>query len=79
MIKSETTKFSFRNYRQRSRCHVGTFLYVKRAVTSNMMMAHCPWILQVIETFRKTQYETGTSIFHLKKKPKNEFPMPLQL
>lgn len=27
---------------QRSRCHVGTFLYVKRAVTSNMMIAHCP-------------------------------------
>lgn len=27
---------------QRSRCHVGTFLYVKRAVTSNMIIAHCP-------------------------------------
>ena len=34
------------SYLQRSRCHVGTFLYVRRAVTSNMMTAHCPWMLQ---------------------------------
>ena len=26
----------------RSRCHVGTFLYVRRDVTSNMMIAHFP-------------------------------------
>ena len=32
--------------RQRSRCQVGTFLYVRRAVTSNIIIAHCPWILQ---------------------------------
>ena len=31
---------------QRSRCHVGTFLYVNLAVTSNIMIAHCPWMLQ---------------------------------
>jgi len=30
----------------RSLCHVGTFLYVSLEVTSNMMIAHCPWILQ---------------------------------
>jgi hypothetical protein len=28
----------------RSLCHVGTFLYVSREVTSNMMMAHWPWM-----------------------------------
>ena len=31
----------FSHTRTRSRCQVGTFLYVTRAVTSNMMMAHC--------------------------------------
>lgn len=56
---------------QRSLCHVGTFLYVNRAVTSNIMMAHCPWILHrkpktVIQAAfvrrkhqRNKQYRTG--------------------
>lgn len=31
-------------HRQRSLCQVGTFLYVSREVTSNMMIAHWPWM-----------------------------------
>ena len=37
----------------RSRCQFGTFLYVIREVTSNMMMAHCPWMLRVAEAGAK--------------------------
>lgn len=41
--KGKTCRFN--TNLQRSRCHVGTFLYVNRAVTSNMIIAHCPWML----------------------------------
>ena len=44
------------SYLQRSRCHVGTFLYVRRAVTSNMMTAHCPWMLQHHTHKKKTKF-----------------------
>lgn len=33
----------FSHTRTRSRCQFGTFLYVTRDVTSNIIMAHCPW------------------------------------
>ena len=32
-------------HRVKSRCQFGTFLYVIREVTSNMMIAHSPWML----------------------------------
>jgi hypothetical protein len=44
-VLRKVSKSSFTN-RQRSRCQVGTFLYVSRAVTSNIIIAHWPWILQ---------------------------------
>jgi hypothetical protein len=34
----------FSQTRSRSRCQLGTFLYVMREVTSNMMMPHWPWM-----------------------------------
>ena len=37
----------------KSRCQFGTFLYVMREVTSNMMIAHCPWMLRVAEAGAK--------------------------
>ena len=37
----QRTMGMFSHTRTRSRCQMGTFLYVTRAVTSNMMMAHC--------------------------------------
>ena len=37
----------------KSRCQFGTFLYVIREVTSNMMIAHCPWMLRVAEAGAK--------------------------
>ncbi len=40
---------------QRSRCHVGTFLYVSLAVTSNMIMAHCPCMLHHNSTIENSQ------------------------
>jgi len=39
-----STMGMFSHTRTRSRCQVGTFLYVSRLVTSNMMMAQLPWM-----------------------------------
>jgi hypothetical protein len=39
-----STMGMFSHTRTRSRCQLGTFLYVMRAVTSNMMMAQSAWM-----------------------------------
>ena len=48
-------------HRTRSRCHVGTFLYVRREVTSNMMIAHCPWMLRTQGLGRGALSRSGKS------------------
>lgn len=41
-----STMGMFSHTRTRSRCQLGTFLYVMRDVTSNMMIAQLAWMLQ---------------------------------
>ena len=43
--------------RVRSLCQFGTFLYVMRLVTSNMMIAHCPWMLRSSERINNSKDE----------------------
>ena len=55
-----STMGMFSHTRTRSRCQLGTFLYVMRAVTSNMMIAHWPATNKYTHITSCTNREPGT-------------------
>jgi hypothetical protein len=66
----QRTMGMFSHTRTRSRCQFGTFLYVTRDVTSNIIMAHCPWNIMNNETtcHKKSscvKARSGFLIFHV--------------